>query len=123
MVPSTQTSSLLPGPSVINHGGIEGFTTTLAYYRDSKLTIAVLANLNGPASGDIAGKLPAVAHGEAVKLSSERKEITLAPDVLARYVGTYEVYRAVGQRVFRNTFFPVEEFGEFDDRTIPLPPV
>ena len=82
----------LNGRKVIDHGGgIEGFNTTLAYYPESKLTIAVLANLNGPASGEIASKLAAVGHGEAVRLLSERKEITLAPEVLARYVGTYEV--------------------------------
>jgi hypothetical protein len=63
----------------------------LAYYPDSKLTIAVLANLNGPAPGEIVNKLAAVAHGETVILSSERKAITLTPEVLARYVGTYEL--------------------------------
>ncbi len=88
------------GRKTVDHGGgIEGFNTTLAYYPDSKVTIAVLANLNGPASGEIAGKLAALAHGEAVTLSSERKEITLAPDVLARYVGTYQVTPAINMMI------------------------
>src|SRR5262249_27980857 len=35
------------GRKVIQHGGgIEGFNTFLAYYPDSKVTVAVLANLN-----------------------------------------------------------------------------
>src|ERR1700683_1034361 len=52
------------GHKVIDHGGgIEGFNTHLAYYPDDRLTIVVLANLNGPAS-DIAGKLGAVALGQ-----------------------------------------------------------
>jgi len=80
------------GRRVINHGGgIEGFNTMLAYHPDTKLTIAVLANLNGPGVGEIANKLAVVAHGGTIVLSSERKEITLASDVLARYVGVYEL--------------------------------
>ena len=82
----------LNGRQVFDHGGgIEGFNTTLAYYPDTRVTVAVLANLNGPASGEIANKLGAVAHGDTVTLVSERKEITVAPEILARYVGTYEV--------------------------------
>jgi CubicO group peptidase (beta-lactamase class C family) len=80
------------GHKVISHGGgIQGFNTQLAYYPDDKLTIVVLANLNGSAPGDIAKKLADVVHGEAVTLQSERKEITLDPKVLARYVGAYQM--------------------------------
>jgi CubicO group peptidase (beta-lactamase class C family) len=79
------------GHKMIDHGGgIEGFNTHLAYYPDDQLTVVVLGNLNGPAS-DIAGKLGAVAHGEPVQLITERKEITLPAEKLARYVGTYEL--------------------------------
>ena len=79
------------GHKVIDHGGgIEGFNTHLAYYPEDKLTIVVLGNLNGPAS-DIAGKLGAVALGQPVQLTSERKEITLPAAKLAGYVGTYEL--------------------------------
>jgi len=84
------------GRRVINHGGgIEGFNTTLAYHPETKLTIAVLANLNGPAVGEIANKLAVVAHGGTIVLSSERKELTLASEVLARYVGVYELTPAI----------------------------
>lgn len=72
-------------------GGIEGFNTEMAYYPDDKLTVIVLANLNGGAPGDIAGKLAALAHGEKVVLQSERKETQVSSDVLAKYVGTYEL--------------------------------
>lgn len=79
------------GRKAIAHGGgIEGFNTQLAYYPDDKLVVAVLANLNGPAAGQIAGKLAQVAHGEKVVLASERKEITVSPDILKQYVGSYE---------------------------------
>ena len=46
--------------------------------------------MQGPGPDDIAKKLTAVAHGEAVKLTGERKEITLDPAILSRYVGSYQ---------------------------------
>jgi len=82
----------IAGRKVISHGGgIEGFNTQLEYYPEDKLTVVVLGNLNGPAPGEIAKKLAAQAHGESVKLTSERKEITLDPKQLARYVGAYQM--------------------------------
>lgn len=80
------------GHKVIQHGGgIEGFNTQLTFYPDDKLTVVVLGNVNGAAPAEIAAKLAAIAHGEAVKLPAERKEITIEPKVLAHYVGTYEL--------------------------------
>ncbi|PYP85698.1 MAG: serine hydrolase [Candidatus Angelobacter sp. Gp1-AA117] len=80
------------GRKMIAHdGGIEGFNTSLAYYPDDKLVVAVLANLNGPAAGDIAASLSRVAHGEKVVLTSERKETALPQQTLAKYVGSYEL--------------------------------
>ncbi len=80
------------GHKVIEHsGGIEGFNAHLAYYPDEKLVVAVLANLNGNAADELAAKLAQVAHGEKIVLASERKEIAVAPAVLAQYVGTYEL--------------------------------
>jgi len=54
--------------------------------------------MNGPAVGDIAGKLAAVAHGETVTLPGERKEITLDANVLGRYVGVYRMPGGPGRR-------------------------
>jgi CubicO group peptidase (beta-lactamase class C family) len=80
------------GHKVIEHnGGIEGFNTALAYYPDDKLTVVVLANLNGQAPEQVASNLAALAHGEKVVLPSERKEITVSPAILGKYVGTYEL--------------------------------
>ena len=80
------------GHKMIAHdGGIQGFNTALAYYPDDKLVVAVLANLNGPFAGQIAGNLAKVAHGEKVLLPTERKEITVSPEILKQYVGTYEL--------------------------------
>src|SRR4030095_14337639 len=80
-----QTAS---GRKVIQHGGgIEGFNTFLAYYPDSKVTVVVLANLNGQTPNQIAGKLGDVAHGAAIQPTSERKAIELPVATLSKYVG------------------------------------
>jgi hypothetical protein len=80
------------GRKVIQHsGGIEGFNTTLTYFPEDKITVVALANLNGPAVEDISKKLAALAHGETVKLTSERNQITLDPKVLSRYIGAYQL--------------------------------
>ncbi len=80
------------GHTEIDHGGgIEGFNTELAYYPDDKLTIVVLANLNGGAPETIATQLAAVMHGEKVVLPAERKTVTVPATVLEKYVGTYEI--------------------------------
>ena len=80
------------GHKVIEHGGgIEGFNTDIAYYPEDKVTVVVLANLNGGVPETIANALAQVAHGEKVVLPSERKEITVSPAVLGAYVGTYQL--------------------------------
>ena len=85
---------------MIDHGGgIEGFNTHLAYYPEDKLVVVVLANLNGGAASAMVPKIASVAHGEAVVLSSERKEITLSPQVLSQYVGTYG-FQQMGRKMW-----------------------
>jgi CubicO group peptidase (beta-lactamase class C family) len=80
------------GHKMISHnGGIQGFNTSLAYYPDDKLVVAVLANLNGPFADQLAAQLGKVAHGEKVTLTSERKEIKVSPKILATYLGNYEL--------------------------------
>jgi CubicO group peptidase (beta-lactamase class C family) len=81
------------GHKVIEHGGgIEGFNTELEYYPEDKLTVVVLrnVNVNAGAPAEIAKKLAGLVHGDAVKLQSEHKEITLDPKVLSRFVGVYD---------------------------------
>lgn len=84
--------STVKGHKKIEHGGgIEGFNTQLSYYPDDKLIVAVLGNLNGQAPYDIAAKLASLAMGEKVVLPSEQKEVSVPPEILAAYVGTYEL--------------------------------
>jgi hypothetical protein len=80
------------GRKVVQHGGgIDGFNTFLAYYPDTKVTVAVLANINGQVPNQIAAKLGDLAHGSGVQLTSERKEIVPPVSTLSKYVGTYEL--------------------------------
>ena len=80
------------GRKVISHGGgIEGFNAQLAYYPESKVTVVVLANVNGSAFGELAERLAAVAQGDSVKLPSERQPVEVPAAVLQRYVGVYQL--------------------------------
>lgn len=73
-------------------GGVDGFTTMMIHYPDNKLTAIVLSN-NESATGtqDMAVKLAAVAQGQPAVLLSERKEIPISPEILSKYVGTYQL--------------------------------
>lgn len=78
-------------PHYTHGGSIEGFNAELIYYPESQTTIAVLANVNGRAPGEIMSKLGPLAHGETITLSSERREIALPRATLQTYVGTYSI--------------------------------
>jgi CubicO group peptidase (beta-lactamase class C family) len=80
------------GHKVMAHGGgINGFSTMLAYYPDDKLTVIVLGNIESGAPAEIATSLAAIAHGEKVILPSQRKAVPVEPDTLGKYEGTYEL--------------------------------
>ena len=82
----------IDGKTQIAHsGGIEGFNTFLSYSPDDQTTVAVLGNLNGQSPDEIGALLVKLVHGQTVKLVSERKEISVPPEVLQAYVGTYEL--------------------------------
>ena len=85
-------SALEKGRRVIAHnGGIDGFNTRLAYYPDTKTTVIALSNVNGPVPDVLVPQLGRLMHGDAVTLTSERKEVTVPADTLAKYVGAYEL--------------------------------
>lgn len=82
-----------PGPAggkiFAHNGGIDGFNTHLEYVTADKLSIVVLANLNGPAADDIAADLEKVATGEQVTLISDRVQKALPAAALKRLTGHY----------------------------------
>ena len=80
------------GHKLIDHnGGIEGFNTNLAYYPEDKLTVVVLGNVNSTSPVEIARDLGALARGERVVLTSERKAVTIDPKIFDGYVGAYQL--------------------------------
>jgi CubicO group peptidase (beta-lactamase class C family) len=82
-----------------HNGGIQGFNSSMAWYPDSKMSVIVLANMNSPAPDQLIPQLTNLAYGKEVKLTSERKEIKLPHEVLASYVGTYELAPKVVMKV------------------------
>jgi CubicO group peptidase (beta-lactamase class C family) len=83
---------IVNGRKRISHGGgIQGFNAYIAYFPDSKVIVATLANLNGNTSQQIVEKMSALVHGDAIALPSERKEITVSPEILKQYVGAYRI--------------------------------
>lgn len=85
---------------IAHGGGIEGFNTALAYYPDEKLTVVVLANVNGPAQ-EIATDLHTIAEGGSVVLTSERKVVKIDPKTFDGYVGSYQLALGVTLKVSR----------------------
>jgi CubicO group peptidase (beta-lactamase class C family) len=83
------------GRRAATHGGGAPPFANLTYVFDRGVSVVVLGNLSVAPSAEIAGHLGALAHGDTVQLMSEKKAITLAPSVLARYAGVYQV--AAGQ--------------------------
>jgi len=80
------------GHKVIRHGGgIDGFNTFLAWYPESKVTVAVLANINGPAADGLAAALGALAHGDPVTLPGERSAMEVPEARLQELAGSYEL--------------------------------
>jgi hypothetical protein len=89
-------SATTNGRRVIWHnGGIDGFNTYMAFYPDTHSAVIVLSNVNGPVPDQLGAQLGALAHGDKVTLPTERREITVAPETLAKYVGEYAMTPAV----------------------------
>jgi CubicO group peptidase (beta-lactamase class C family) len=78
------------GLNVFNHGGGAPAFANLSYFPDSRTSVAVLGNINVSPGHELAALLGALAHGQQVTLTSERKAITLPAEVLARYAGVYQ---------------------------------
>jgi CubicO group peptidase (beta-lactamase class C family) len=87
--------SVEPGPNgskIISHsGGIEGFNTKVTYVTSDKLTVIVLANLNGPAADDLSADILKVAENEPGMLTSDRVAVAVSAEALDRLAGHYRV--------------------------------
>ena len=74
-------------PSIAHGGGINGFSSLLAYYPEADLDVVVLVNTEGQA-GRLAQTIAKWALGVDV---SEIRNLRLPEEQLAAYVGTYQL--------------------------------
>jgi CubicO group peptidase (beta-lactamase class C family) len=89
-------SAVTNGRRVIWHnGGIDGFNTYMAFYPETRSVVIVLSNVNGPVPDQLGAQLGAIAHGDTVTLTTERREITVPAATLAKYVGDYALTPAI----------------------------
>jgi hypothetical protein len=102
------------GKRITHSGGIDGFLANLTYVTDDKVTIAVLANLDSPGDPQdrIAEQLGEILHGETVLLPSERHEIKLPDDAIAKFMGLYELDRAANMIVTKSNGRLVAQLGD-----------
>ncbi|MBN8810553.1 MULTISPECIES: serine hydrolase [unclassified Sphingomonas] len=114
------------GSTTLSHGGgIEGFNTWLGYDPDRRITVVVLANLNGNSADKLGATMMTLARGGTITLPSERKAVKLEPALLKAYEGTYEAnpnfsftLRAEGDRLIAQATRqpPLDLFPEAKDR-------
>ena len=76
---------------VQHNGGISGFASSLSYYPDENLTIAVLSNLETAPSGQIANDLAAIALNQPYEIPEQKEPIALDPALYEKYIGNYQL--------------------------------
>jgi CubicO group peptidase (beta-lactamase class C family) len=74
-----------------HNGGINGFSTSFQRYPKDRLTVVVLSNIEGAPSDKIATDLAGLCLGATTPL----RAIALAPALLGRYAGFYELTPAL----------------------------
>lgn len=119
-------------PRIGHSGGINGFNTYMARFPAERTTVIILSNIeNGMPTTQIETRLARLALTDKIVMPAATK---VAPEVLARYAGRYELDLKLGNIVFdvttengellikpshsdRHKFVPVSEteFYDFDD--------
>ncbi len=88
--------------AVVGHGGgINGFNTMLLRARNDGLTVAVLANQNGPAADRMGKDLAALYFGKDVKPRAVLTEVQLPDEKLDAVAGQYELRPGFVLKVWR----------------------
>ena len=76
---------------IAHGGGINGFASYLGSLPNQGITVAVLSNVPNANPPIMAEGLLAILQGEPYPMPANEAAVTLAPEVLERYVGTYQV--------------------------------
>ncbi|MDB5740937.1 MAG: beta-lactamase [Alphaproteobacteria bacterium] len=85
-----------------HNGGINGFSTSLAWYPKDHLAVVVLDNVVSGNADLMMTKLADLALGRPVILPSERKEIAVDAGLLDRYAGRYQFERGEVMTIVRD---------------------
>lgn len=79
------------GHRYIGHGGwVNGFVSNFSRYPDDDATIIVLSNIETSSYISVCKDLAAILFGEKYQIPEVRKVVHPAPEILARYVGSYQ---------------------------------
>ena len=76
---------------VAHNGETEGFRTNISRFADDDVCIIILSNLEQTPVGKMSVDLAAMVFGEKYTTPQVRKSVAVAPALLEKYVGKYEV--------------------------------
>jgi hypothetical protein len=80
------------GKLQIGHGGgINGFSTMFTRVPEDRLAVIVLSNVENVNTGGIARDIVSLLYGKPYQVPVERTAVTVKPEVLAAYVGKYQI--------------------------------
>lgn len=80
------------GKTQVGHGGgINGFATMIARVPEDKVVVIVLGNVENMSAGNIARDVMSIVYGRSYQTPVERTAIPVKPELLAEYVGRYQI--------------------------------
>jgi CubicO group peptidase (beta-lactamase class C family) len=80
------------GKLQVGHGGgINGFSTMYTRVPEDKVAVIVLSNVENVNSGAIARDILSMLYGKPYQIPAERSTVAVKPEVLASYVGRYQI--------------------------------
>lgn len=107
-------------PLVFHAGGLHGFASDYLRYADEGVTIVILSNLGNAPMLPISRDLSAIVFGEPYETPVVRRPIVVTPEILADYVGSYQVAPSVVLAVgLDNGRLTVQVGGQVRDIAIP----
>lgn len=77
-----------------HNGGTAGYTSYISFSPERKTGVVVLINTSGSLMNEIGARLERLQAGEAYEPLKLRSIVSLAPEVLERYAGVYDMGRA-----------------------------
>lgn len=75
-------------------GGIFGFNANFSRIEQDDICIILLNNVGNPKLDDITSDIYAILYDQPYKIPESKSEIKVSPEILNKYVGTYEVVPA-----------------------------